>query len=324
MPKVTVIIPTYNRGPFLTKAIESVLAQTFSDFELIVINDGSTDATKDILAAYKDRLINIYQENKGISAARNRGIRQASGEYIAFLDSDDHWVPEKLARQVAILDAHKDVGIVYGRMPIINSKGECVGTKPSGFSGRNFKELVEFWGDLPTSSVMTRKECFDQFGLFDETMPTMEDIDMWIRISHEYRLYEIEDITLAYYQRHETQVTKVRTKVYEGLLKADLKILRNYSDVPVKLLTKRVSFNQYLLARSYDKDNKATLAFSNAVAAIARNPLLGTMFFTKDDHVLMKLLKLVKPYSFLPLAFLKAFFTILRKLLRSGADEDRH
>jgi len=207
-PKVSVIIPTYNRGQFIVQALESVLSQTFHDYEIVVIDDGSKDNTREILKRFESKIRPIYQDNQGISKTRNRGIKESFGEYIAFLDSDDYWTSDKLAQQVKILDSKPKVGIVYGRMPIINEQGERVGMKPAGVSGKNFKELLEVWGDLPTSSIMTRRECFEKAGLFDTSLATMEDIDMWIRIARHYDLFEIEDRILAYYRRHNQQITK--------------------------------------------------------------------------------------------------------------------
>ena len=109
MPKVSVIIPTYNRSKYVTKAIDSVLAQTYRDFEIIVVDDGSTDNTKEVLKPYTDRIKYLYQENTGVSAARNAGIRAAGGQWIAFLDSDDEWLPEKLSIQMDYLSRHNEI-----------------------------------------------------------------------------------------------------------------------------------------------------------------------------------------------------------------------
>ena len=132
MSKVSVIIPTYNREKLISRAIESVLAQVYPVYEIIVVDDGSTDATKSVLAPFNGKIKYIYQKNAGIAEARNRGIKESSGEYIAFLDSDDYWAPEKLAEQVKVLDANPQVGIVFAPMPIVNEKGEILGRKPAG------------------------------------------------------------------------------------------------------------------------------------------------------------------------------------------------
>ncbi len=304
MAKVSVIIPSYNRQAFIGRAIDSVLAQTTQDYELIVVDDGSTDQTKEVLATYEGKIRYFYQSNAGISAARNRGIAEANGEYVAFLDSDDYWAPEKLAEQVKILDAKPKVGIVYGRMPIINEQGQTIGMKPAGVSGKNFQELIQCWGDLPTSTVMTRRGIFTTAGVFDPAMEPMEDIDMWIRISRTHDLYEIEGKPLAFYARHATQVTQDSKKVYKGLVKIYEKILKNYyHEVPQGLMIKRIASNQYTLSRIYHKQQEYADSWHHLSSSIHRYPLVGVLFFEPKDGWVLKAVKLLKPYGFLALCW---------------------
>ena len=305
MPKISVIIPTYNRGQYITQALESVLNQTFHDYEIIVIDDGSTDNTQEILKKFEGKIISLRQDNQGISNTRNRGINESHGVYITFLDSDDFWAPDKLEEQVKILDAYPKVGIVYARMPIINERGEKIGMKPAGVSGKNFKELLEVWGDIPTSTVMTRRDCFEKAGLFESPLEPMEDIDMWIRIARFYDLYEIENKVLAYYRRHEEQITSKKTRVYNGLLRIYTKIYDNYPEAPRNLMLKRIVENQYLLARENYMEGHYKNAFTHALAAILRYPLLGILFMNKTDHWFTFAVKLIKPYGLLFLSFLK-------------------
>ncbi|MBF0511928.1 MAG: glycosyltransferase [Candidatus Omnitrophica bacterium] len=304
MPKVSVIIPTYNRGQYIQQALESVLAQTFHDYEIIVIDDGSTDNTQEILRRFKGKIRSMRQDNQGISKTRNQAISRSNGQYIAFLDSDDYWVSEKLEEQVRILDRHPHVGLVYARMPIINEQGERIGMKPSGVCGRNFKELLEVWGDLPTSTIMTRKECFERAGLFDTSLCTMEDIDMWIRIARYYDLYEIENKVLAYYRRHEEQITNNRARVYEGLVKIYTKICNTCLQAPRDLMKRRIVENQYLLAKENYIAKEYKYAFLNSWAAIKRHPLLGLLFINKSDHYLNRILKLIKPYGLMVMSII--------------------
>jgi len=304
--KVSVIIPTYNRGHYIAQAIDSVFSQSFHDYEIIVIDDGSTDNTQEVLKKFEGKITSIHQENQGISKTRNRAIEASHGEYIAFLDSDDYWAPEKLEIQVEILDSHPKVGIVYSRMPIINYKGETIGMKPAGVSGRNFQELLEVWGDLPTSTIMTRRECFEKAGLFDTSLVTMEDIDMWIRIARSYDLHEIEGKVLAYYRRHEDQETKNKLKVYEGLVKIYTKIYNTYPEAPKELMIKRIVENQYTLSKENYNEGHYKNAFNNALEAIKRYPLLGILFIKKTDPWANRPLKLVKPYGLLLMSFLKS------------------
>ncbi len=305
-PRVSVIIPTYNRASLISQAIDSVLAQTFKDYEIIVIDDGSTDNTQEIRKKFDGRINTICQANQGIAQTRNQGIRQAQGSYIAFLDSDDFWTPEKLQEQVKVLDQNPRVGIVYGRMPIINEKGETIGMKPAGVSGKNLKELLELWGDIPTSTVLARKACFDQAGLFDTQLESMEDIDMWIRIAEHYDLYEIEHKVLAYYRRHGQQITQNMVKVYEGLVKIFTKIQANYPQAPPKLMLRRITENQYLLAKAFYDQGSYPNAFQHAWKAILRYPLLGSYFFKKSDHAGRKIITLMKPYGLLLLSLVKS------------------
>jgi glycosyltransferase involved in cell wall biosynthesis len=305
MVKVSVIIPTYNRAGLIARAIDSVLVQTFKDFELIIIDDGSKDNTKEAIKPFEGKIKYIYQNNGGISNARNRGIQESSGQYIAFLDSDDYWAPQKLEVQVKILDENPRVGIVYARMPIVNEHGEILGMKPNGISGKNFQELLRVWGDLPTSSVMTRRECFDRVGVFDNDLPPMEDIDMWLRIAHSYEIYEVEGQTLAYYWRHDHQITQDSIKVYLGLVKIHAKILKTFEDIPRELIVHKLVKNQYTLSRIYYKHGRFEEAFQHVSQAIGRFPRIGVLFIEPSDNIFNKALKIFKPYFFIVVCYFK-------------------
>ena len=309
MVKVSVIIPTYNREKFVGRAIESVLNQTYKDYEIIVVDDGSMDNTKSVLAQFDNKIQYVYQENHGISGARNRGIQESKGEYIAFLDSDDVWIPEKLTIQVDILNKNRNVGLVYSKLAILDEKGKKCGMKPEENTGRNFLELIKIGGDIPTSAVMVRRECFDKVGLFDNTLPPMEDFDMWLRISRFYDIYEITGRILANYYWHDGQITSNKIKVYDGTVRLQKKIYRNYKDlpnVPVELLIRRIVENQYMLSKSYNDEKFYWKSLRPALAAIFRFPHLGILFFKDNDHVFVKLFKLIKPYGLLVVSFMKA------------------
>jgi glycosyltransferase involved in cell wall biosynthesis len=309
MPKVSIIIPSHNRAKLIGRALESVFQQTYKDYEVVVVDDASTDNTQEILASYGDKIRHFRQPQKsGSAGARNRGLQEAQGEYIAFLDSDDFWVPEKLAEQVKVLDAHKNVGIVYSKMAIINTKGERCGTKPEQKSGKNYKELLEIWGDIPTSTVLTRRECFDKAGKFDTSLITMQDIDMWLRIARHYDLYEIEDKMLSYYYRHGDQNTGSRIRIYEGLVTLFKKIFYTYEDAPKALYLRKIAMYQYTLSREYYREKFYKKSWQNAVESIKRYPLVGKLFFYKDDHLLSKLFKFVKPYGFLVVCTARVLF----------------
>ena len=190
MPRVSVIIPTYNCQTYIAEAVESVLAQTYQDFELIVIDDGSTDNTRQVLEPYLDRIIYLYQENQGESVARNRGIQVAQGEYIAFLDSDDLWLLHKLERQVAVMDALPEAVLVYSYSYAINASRERISHRGSNRVGQGETGLHSVFEQLVTNNfisnpgtVMVRKQILESMTPFDPALQWGEDWDLWLRLS---------------------------------------------------------------------------------------------------------------------------------------------
>jgi glycosyltransferase involved in cell wall biosynthesis len=192
MPKVSVVIPTYNRLPMLKEAVDSVLAQDFEDMELIVADDGSTDGTADSIKGYGGRIkLFPYAENRGVSAARNRGILHARGKYIAFLDSDDLWVKGKLKIQVAFMDDNPHYPLCYTDEIWIR-KGKRVNPKlrHAKYSGWIFEKCLPLCIISPSSAMM-RKSLFSRVGLFDEALPVCEDYDFWLRIAARFPIFFI-------------------------------------------------------------------------------------------------------------------------------------
>jgi len=199
---VSVIIPTYNRAAFVCEAINSVFSQTFKDYEVIIVDDGSTDNTKEVLNSYCRNIKYVFQENQGASAARNTGLKQSKGNYIAFLDSDDMWLPSKLQKQVNILDRHENVGLVYSNIAYCDELGniQSVASKSKMFlSGYLFKEVLlrkVMCGYPPTWLI--RKTCFDAIGYFDTSLKMSEDRDFSVRIAKQYKIFGIiEPLTLV-------------------------------------------------------------------------------------------------------------------------------
>jgi glycosyltransferase involved in cell wall biosynthesis len=185
LPQVSVIIPTYNRSKLLRLAVESVLAQTYPNVEIIVVDDGSTDDTPSVIAQYAGRATYIRQANAGVSAARNRGFRSASGEYVNFLDDDDLLMPAKLERQVQVLDTRPEIGLVHCGYYCIDGDGNRlrkVCLLPDG-TLRELAIIDLMWSGAP----LIRRQCLEQVGLFDEKLPWRgqysEDWDMWLRIA---------------------------------------------------------------------------------------------------------------------------------------------
>lgn len=191
-PRVSVIIPTYNRAWCLPEAIDAVLGQTCQDFELIVVDDGSRDETPAVVSAYGPAVRLLTQTNRGVSAARNLGVRASRGRLLAFLDSDDLWLPDKLARQAALFDTHPEALICQTEETWIR-RGVRVNPrhrhrKPSGWI---FEASLDLCLVSP-SAVMMRRELFKTVGFFDETLPACEDYDLWLRVSARYPVHLID------------------------------------------------------------------------------------------------------------------------------------
>jgi len=207
-PRVSVIIPTFNRSWCLSEAIDSVLAQTFPDMELIVVDDGSTDQTPSLLSRYADRLRVLRQTNRGVSAARNRGIQAAGGALIAFLDSDDLWQPDKLTRQVAFFNRHPDALIcqteeIWIRRGVrVNPKHRH--RKPSGWI---FEPSLALCLVSP-SAVMLHRDLLEEMGGFDESLPACEDYDLWLRVSLRYPIHLIDETLVIKRGGHEDQLSR--------------------------------------------------------------------------------------------------------------------
>ncbi len=192
IPKVSVIIPTFNRADLLAQAIDSVLSQSYTDFELIVVDDGSTDATQALLSRYRERIRYLFQENRGVSAARNLGIKVARGRYICLLDSDDLWLRDKLKEQIRLMKGDPKIRVSYtDEVWIRGGKRVNQGKRHRKYSGWILRKLLPLCLISP-SSVMIERGVFEEVGLFDESFPVCEDYDLWLRIGSRMPIYLIE------------------------------------------------------------------------------------------------------------------------------------
>jgi glycosyltransferase involved in cell wall biosynthesis len=207
VPLVSVIIPTFNRARFLPQAVESVLGQSFVDFELLVVDDGSTDCTPAALSPYMGHLRYLRQENRGVSASRNRGIHESRGELVAFLDSDDSWHKDKLKHQVNYFSAHPEAVACYTDEIWIR-RGRRVNPKKrhAKYSGYIFEKVLPLCIISP-SSVMLKRSVFEKVGLFDENLPACEDYDMWLRVAHRYHVHFIPRPLITKRNGHHDQLS---------------------------------------------------------------------------------------------------------------------
>lgn len=206
-PLISVIIPTYNRGWIIKEAIDSVLSQDYRDFELIIVDDGSTDNTLEILNSYQDDITVLRQNNHGVSAARNLGIMAASGRFVAFLDSDDLWLPQKLSSQVDYFNLNPDA-IICQTEEIWIRKGVRVNPKKRHKKpwGMIFEQSLALCLVSP-SAVMIRRSLFDEVGFFDEKLPVCEDYDLWLRISCRFPVYLIDTPLIIKRGGHDDQLS---------------------------------------------------------------------------------------------------------------------
>lgn len=224
---ISVIIPTHNRATMLVEAINSVLAQSERDFELLVIDDGSTDDTPQACAAFGATLQYLQQEHRGVSAARNFGIAQARGAFITFLDSDDLWQKHKLRRQIAWLAAHPEIMLCYTNEIWIRRGVRVNQKKIHQKAGGWIYPLCLPRCIISPSSVLMRRELFEQVGVFDETLPICEDYDLWLRIAARYEIGFIDEPLIIKRGGHADQLSHSEYGIDRYRVLALQKILEN-------------------------------------------------------------------------------------------------
>lgn len=215
MQNISVVLTCYNGARWIRRAIESILAQTYEDFELVIIDDGSTDNSKEIVASHlcDERVRYIYKKNRGFSATVNRGIKESNGSLIGFIGQDDLWMPNKLELQVKYFSEHKDVGFVHSNYCSIDSEGQIIevrNVKIQNFSSK--KKLVEqlFLNNfIGFETVLVKRKCFEEVGFFDERMVGFSDHDMWLRIAGSFNIGYL-GLPLVKKRQHESQLSKVR------------------------------------------------------------------------------------------------------------------
>ena len=234
MALVDVIIPSYNYGRFLQESINSVLGQTFQDFNLFIIDDGSTDNTKEVVSRYQSLHSNIqyfFQENRGLPAARNAGLKLSTAPFIAFLDADDVWMPEKLEETLKPFYAQPNLGVVYTLVEMMNGWGNhLVQERPcTPVRGEVFHQLL-FNNSIAgsSSSVLVRKECVKKVGSFDESLPSCEDWDLWLRIAR-YFPFDYIAKPLVKIRIHEKNMHKDVERMVRGKLALMEKVFREDS-----------------------------------------------------------------------------------------------
>ena len=223
--KISVIIPTYNRKHTLQRAIDSVLAQTFKPFEIIIVDDGSKDGTKEWLLQNYPSVQYIHQPNNGVSSARNKGIQISQGSWIALLDSDDEWMPEKLEYQSRFLEMNRDSSFCHtNEIWIRNGVRVNQMKKHKKYGGDIFKHCLDICRISPSSSII-KKDVFEEVGAFDESLTVCEDYDLWLRVTAKFNILFLDEPLIKKYGGHLDQLSRVPKGIEQYRIRSLEKIL---------------------------------------------------------------------------------------------------
>lgn len=246
MPEVSAIVPTYNRANVLPRALDSILSQTYDDIELIVVDDNSEDDTRTIVESYSDPRVKYirHETNKGANSARNTGIKESNGDYIAFLDDDDEWLAEKIHTQLTSLKQLDDsYGMAYSGRQIVENGNVIEEYKPN-LEGELFNDLLKE-NFIPSETPLIRYECFDNVGLFDERFRSCQDWDMWLRISREYKIScDRKILAVSHWDSNDRISTNYRRKNqgYGLILKKYFKHIKRNPQSLLHILTRYIYY----------------------------------------------------------------------------------
>jgi glycosyltransferase involved in cell wall biosynthesis len=279
LPIVSIILPTYNCASFLPLSIGTILSQTYNSYEIIVVDDGSTDNTKEVLYPFMQRIKYIrLEQNKGLPTARNIGIRSAQGKYTAFIDADDLWLPEKLQTDIEYFETHPEVSMVYSKHINIDEKGNNFNgnTKKQLPSGNIFTQLFSEQNFIITSSVVVRKNVFETTGLFDERLFNCQDWDMWLRIAFHFKVAGINK-PLVKYRHNPHSLSKNRNNVLKYQKMVIDKIYTAFKDaengISEKLYKKRLASHYAKAGRYYLRIGDKNRASENFGLSLKNDPL---------------------------------------------------
>jgi glycosyltransferase involved in cell wall biosynthesis len=271
MPQVSVVIPAYKSRQFIAEAVDSVLAQTFKDFDVVVVDDGCPEGTGRFVAErYTSGQVRVlFQENRGPGAARNAGILGSSGAWVAFLDADDAWMPEKLEQQLALAAAHPEYGLISSSY-YKSEGGKFFERRRRGKSGWVYPEVF-MKNYIRTSTVMIRRDCFDRVGLFDASLPLTQDYDLWLRMARAYPVGYVNR-ALATYRHHPGGISRKVLKSREYFLKI---LERNYDPEKVsrRRYRKRLAYVHYHIAKHCRGPDLASRRREHLREAIRLQPL---------------------------------------------------
>lgn len=252
-PTVSVIIPTYNYGSFIGEAIESVLAQTFPVSEIIVVDDGSSDNTEEVVGKFGNKVKYIKQKNGGVGLARNTGVKHSTGEFIAFLDADDIWLPHKLERQIQLVQNDEEIGLVTTGLREFDASGKTVGEYQNGQNGWCAENILLSEPVVgPPSTFLLKRGVFEKVNGFDETkdMHPAEDWEFCYRVAREFKLAYLPEL-LVEYRYHGNNAHLQIPKFERAMLLAYEKTFRNNTVEMQKLKSRSYGILHRVLAGSY-------------------------------------------------------------------------
>jgi len=255
---ISVIIPTFNRKETLKRAIQSVVMQSYTPYEIIVIDDGSNDGTKEWLKDNFPNVKYIYQMNSGVSSARNKGIKFARGDWIALLDSDDEWLPSKLKDQANEIELNPAAKFLHtNEIWIRNGVRVNQMKKHKKYGGYIFEKCLDMCRISP-SSVLIKKDIFDEIGMFDETLKVCEDYDLWLRFASKYPVHFLDQPLIKKYGGHSDQLSKVDDGIESYRIRSLKKIMNSgILNKKQKTITKDVLVKKmYIYAKGLEKRNK--------------------------------------------------------------------
>ena len=273
--RVSVIIPTYNRARFVGEAIESALAQTYRNMEVIVIDDGSTDNTQDVLKKYEGRICSISQNNAGVSSARNTGIKAASGDWIAFLDSDDVWLPQKLSLQMTEIKNHRNVCAHISNVSLVKVTGECSNHFTNcGDRYFSFKDSIRhlMYHHIFLTGAVFRKASIINAGYFNENLKMWEDFDLALRMTEQGPWFVTDTVLSKVIRRVEPPIDLTHVFIRSDKINAYYVFLdiltkfKNSTDVEkdtFKLINKKISSAYFDIA--WEKNQKKISYFDDLI-----------------------------------------------------------
>jgi glycosyltransferase involved in cell wall biosynthesis len=291
MPMVDVIIPAYNAAKYLPVAIESVVAQTFEDWRILLVDDGSTDNTAEVVAPFIERLgpklKYIKQPNGGLPAARNSAIRNSSAEFLALLDADDIWLPDRLMESLKSFEGRPQVGLSYGFNSRIDAEGTIIDTfspKHKYAEGRIAPYIYMRRVQLPCPTITFRRRCVDEVGMFDETLRATEDRDLWLRIAFKYEVALVPKVIALYRTSPNAMTTDP-----ERMLKAQEQFIeKHYGEPGCGTLERRVALSQIYRQRAeaFGIRREWSTAVASSLRALAFYPLDISNFRTAGSLLL--------------------------------------